>query len=106
MATHSKTRRAVQRLRRHARRRREAALRKARQGGTESPSSGPAQSPIPSQDAGRLQGGLQALPATSQVDSRESEAELSAEDISDENRLDLQNAGQDDRGSEEPQSGA
>jgi len=36
MATHSKTRRAVQRLRRLARRRREAALRKARQGGTES----------------------------------------------------------------------
>jgi len=35
MATHSKTRRAVQRLRRLARRRREAELKKARQSGTE-----------------------------------------------------------------------
>jgi len=34
MATHSKTRRAVRRLRRLARRRREAKLRRARQGGT------------------------------------------------------------------------
>jgi hypothetical protein len=103
MATHSKTRRAVQRLRRHARRRREAALRKARQGGTESPSSAPAQSPVPSQDAGSPERELQALPATSQVDRPESEAEeVSAEEISDENLMDLQNVGQDDRGSEEP----
>ena len=35
MATHSKTRRAVQRLRRLARRRREAELKKIRQSGTE-----------------------------------------------------------------------
>jgi hypothetical protein len=38
MATHSKTRRAVQRLRRLARRRREVALKKAREGTTASPS--------------------------------------------------------------------
>jgi hypothetical protein len=107
MATHSKTRRAVQRLRRHARRRREAALRKARQGGTASPSSFPAESPVPSQDAGSLDRELPALPATSQVESRESEAEeVSAVEIGDDNRLDLQNVGLDDRGSEGPHSGA
>jgi hypothetical protein len=37
VATHSKTRRAVQRLRRLARRLREAELRKARRGGTDKP---------------------------------------------------------------------
>src|SRR5712691_11946471 len=41
MATHSKTRRAVQRLRRLARRRREAELKKARRGGTDHPSPPP-----------------------------------------------------------------
>jgi len=41
MATHSKTKRAVQRLRRLARRRREAELRKAKQSGTENRSAPP-----------------------------------------------------------------
>jgi hypothetical protein len=53
MATHSKTRRAVQRLRRLARRRREAALRKARQGGTES-------LPSPARNVDAVSGGIPA----------------------------------------------
>jgi hypothetical protein len=46
MATHSKTRRAVQRLRRLARRRREAELKAARRGGIDSHSvAAPADAP-------------------------------------------------------------
>jgi hypothetical protein len=47
MATHSKTRRAVQRLRRLARRRREAELKLARQSGTENRAAPPRASSTP-----------------------------------------------------------